>query len=69
MREDVFLKLYVAWTQGGSDEIYRNRDECFAWLKDGQTDGEDILKDMTHKELKDLAEKLCSEYENEVEEN
>lgn len=68
MRDEVFWELYVAWTQGGSDDIYRDSSECFEWLKDGQKNGEESLKDMPEEELKRLTEELCSEYEREAKE-
>ena len=68
MRDNVFWELYVAWTQGGFDDFYRDRAECFAWLKEGQEDGEESLKDMSSEELKRLAEELCREYEREAKE-
>ena len=61
-----FWNLYYAWTQGGSDEIYRNVTECYEWLKDGQVD-EDLLTQMTDDELAALAEEICAEYEREKE--
>lgn len=66
MTQEMINSLYIAWTQGGDDEIYRDRAECLAWLKAGQEDGEPILAEVD--DLEEVAERLCDMYEREAEE-
>ena len=61
----LFWDLFCAWTQGGSDEVYRDKTECFEWLKNVD---DDALRTKTDEEFRKLAEEICTEYEVEKEE-
>ena len=66
MKNTLFWNLYTAWTQGGSDEIYRDRNECLAWLKIAKAIGEEDVAEMSDNDLEKLATAICEEYEEEM---
>lgn len=68
-RSETINDLYIAWTQGGYPELYRNRTECRDWLEglvnEDDPEGYFRLNELSEEELSALADELCNMYEKE----